>query len=909
MAWDTLKHSVSSVIKTNGNQEITGLNNQQVLLTIIDNLGENSTYKGVAIPSTVPGTPDGNLFYLALTQGTYSNFNGLSLSRGEVAYLVYNGSWSKIILKEKDKNLDLWVFIRQAYKILYPEYSAIDYVQTSDTPTSSVENNLYIPIALGTYTNFNNVVITNHYNQIIVHDGTQFVVKEMQQSSSYYDLDKLKPLSSGYYTKRVSSTYSAIPTIARKIGLKTKYKHARQQVEKLIINDVVTSNGNISIYLNGIEYVVALNTTMDIAGIVSAINAISYSNWAKVTGSDYVQFTNVDYKALSVPPYIIDSGNTGLDFTFRTIKKGENVEDIEELFVGITIDDWTKINKWVQINNSGYPIRLDNWVLVPNTGAFSALVGTYEYTSAIMKVEPGKSYSIENLNYGDLFNQQLAFYSDEPVLGTSNNYIGYKSVSVGKLFTPPENAKWVGVSIRRFAFDRVRVVSRNNQSELSDLKIRTIDKIGHLGNNDSNTDIKHIIIYGQSLTLGEETEQAITTTGIDGILMLGNSPDDVLSQKESLLINVSKEEPIVSAVHSFGELYRKNINKHQMFIGSSCGVGGKSITELVNTGASNDIFNTRFIGALKNARELARNKRMSLSCDAVVYFQGESDYPAYVNGVQGDKEAYKIYLTKLKTDINNAILSNYEQGKTPLLFIGQTSGVSVNQTNMGITMAQLEFAQENEDVILLNPIYQVPDYQGLHLSTNGARWFGEYIGKALFNTICSGEREHGIRVIQALRQSDNEIRLITNVKNENLPLVIDTWTTQDYSETASTEEVNGFRVLIDGSGSLINGVKVEGNSIILTTNTSMSGATTVIAMYASRGYLASDNKYKFWGGGNLRDSDRFKSLYTYWDDTLDDGSLGQGITYRPENAEGGDIIGDKYPMQNWLCGFYQDVEI
>jgi hypothetical protein len=73
--YEQLKQSVSDVIKTNGNQEITGSILQNVLLTIISSVGANATFAGIATPTTNPGTPDGPVLYLASEGGTYTNFN------------------------------------------------------------------------------------------------------------------------------------------------------------------------------------------------------------------------------------------------------------------------------------------------------------------------------------------------------------------------------------------------------------------------------------------------------------------------------------------------------------------------------------------------------------------------------------------------------------------------------------------------------------------------------------------------------------------------------------------------------------------------------------------------------------------------------------------------------------------
>lgn len=93
--YNTLKTAIETVVKTNGNNEITGALLQQSLLAMVNSLGANYQYAGVATPSTNPGTPDQNIFYIASTAGTYSNFGGLVLDDGEISILKYNGAWSK----------------------------------------------------------------------------------------------------------------------------------------------------------------------------------------------------------------------------------------------------------------------------------------------------------------------------------------------------------------------------------------------------------------------------------------------------------------------------------------------------------------------------------------------------------------------------------------------------------------------------------------------------------------------------------------------------------------------------------------------------------------------------------------------------------------------------------------------
>lgn len=92
--YDALKSAIQSVIKGNGNNEITGPILQQTLLSIIGALGADYQFAGVATPATNPGTPDQNVAYIAAIGGNYANF-GYTLADGEIAIFLYSGQWDK----------------------------------------------------------------------------------------------------------------------------------------------------------------------------------------------------------------------------------------------------------------------------------------------------------------------------------------------------------------------------------------------------------------------------------------------------------------------------------------------------------------------------------------------------------------------------------------------------------------------------------------------------------------------------------------------------------------------------------------------------------------------------------------------------------------------------------------------
>lgn len=93
--YEQLKQAISDVIKTNGNQEITGEIMQNTLLSIISTIGNDATFAGIAVPETNPGTPDQNVFYIASQPGNYSNFGSIKLVDQVLILTNKNGYWVK----------------------------------------------------------------------------------------------------------------------------------------------------------------------------------------------------------------------------------------------------------------------------------------------------------------------------------------------------------------------------------------------------------------------------------------------------------------------------------------------------------------------------------------------------------------------------------------------------------------------------------------------------------------------------------------------------------------------------------------------------------------------------------------------------------------------------------------------
>ena len=82
-----LKDAITEVIKTNGNQEITGQILQNTLLSIVNVIGEDRTFAGVAELDTNPGNPDQNVIWAATQKGTYTGFGNYVHDGVGIAFL------------------------------------------------------------------------------------------------------------------------------------------------------------------------------------------------------------------------------------------------------------------------------------------------------------------------------------------------------------------------------------------------------------------------------------------------------------------------------------------------------------------------------------------------------------------------------------------------------------------------------------------------------------------------------------------------------------------------------------------------------------------------------------------------------------------------------------------------------
>lgn len=176
--YENLKKAISDVIKKNGKQLITGEILQSVLLQMVNIIGENATFAGIADTQTQPGTPDQNVFYMAFAAGDYPNFDGIKLpidsiaifenSTGEWVSHVYTFAAGKIDKTDIADNLTT----NNSEKVLSAKQGVsiknlIDALQKSvATNTQSIKNNSTAITQQGNAIQSQQQTITQHGNDI-----------------------------------------------------------------------------------------------------------------------------------------------------------------------------------------------------------------------------------------------------------------------------------------------------------------------------------------------------------------------------------------------------------------------------------------------------------------------------------------------------------------------------------------------------------------------------------------------------------------------------------------------------------------------------------------------------------------------------------------------------------------------
>lgn len=246
--WTVLKAAVANIIKTNGNQEITGRILQNALSNIISTVGENATMAGIATPDTNPGAPDGPIFYIATQPGNYSNFDGLTVNSGEFVIFTYNGNWKKQVV-------DIYV---KANNIIVETDKLGDFLVKQEKRILALNKDSYTNVA-------KNIGAKN----------------------------------------QLAETYKAIPTERRGIGALFSDQNNEYARFRIVFQSSKSNyEGTFKIKIDGTEYKVPITYGQSIESIVEAFSKLTFPNYTcRKNGVNYVDFVRTTTGVAKVEPY------------------------------------------------------------------------------------------------------------------------------------------------------------------------------------------------------------------------------------------------------------------------------------------------------------------------------------------------------------------------------------------------------------------------------------------------------------------------------------------------------------------------------------------------------------------------------------------------------------------------------
>ena len=378
------------------------------------------------------------------------------------------------------------------------------------------------------------------------------------------------------------------------------------------------------------------------------------------------------------------------------------------------------------------------------------------------------------------------------------------------------------------------------------------------------TEITHIQMHGQSLSLGNGTSN-ISTESAQGVLMpnqglydgqtgsadgLAGLPfiSDGFSLMTSEYGSEGKEPPIIGACEQLQYLLDSHFGSRKTTVfGSLSGHGGYPIRYLDKEGdpsVGSPSPNYDLLHKQQNHYvEMKSTAGQSLLTQALLWIQGETDIS------QGtSKNEYKIRLKNLINDYANDCAQNY----APFLLTYQVSSHTRRTPNheRDIALAQLELSEEEKNIFMACPTYVFPYLgDGVHLQSHSSRWLGTYFGKALFNILTKGNFSP-LRPKSLLRTG----RVITIKFDVPVPpLALDTELVTDPGDF-------GFEVYSGDIKLGISSVSVSGiDQIKIVLDDSPESKVTVKYAVGETGNLAGPETG---ARGNLRDSDITENYYS-----------------------------------------------
>ncbi|HCA3729805.1 TPA: hypothetical protein MPI41_001302 [Klebsiella pneumoniae] len=419
-------------------------------------------------------------------------------------------------------------------------------------------------------------------------------------------------------------------------------------------------------------------------------------------------------------------------------------------------------------------------------------------------------------------------------------------------------------------------------------------------------DINIYIVYGQSFSVGTNSQVPLSVLNMFGNLMLGNSPrgsnyvsgttsdqfGPVGNSNLNNLIEVRQldDGTLSPSSGSFGEtplsgwlnfgklLHNQRLmvdnDSSRIFAGACCGVGGKTIAQL-SKGATPNFYN-HVITALQAIKAAADAEGKTSRFCGFMWMQGEND----------GSTAYDAYMTALNTLYNNICtdgMAIFGQTLPPHWYNYQLGGTYTSDSNsMAVSRALLDFCDNNPGLAtFVNPVGHLPkpvnpDGNDNHMFANSYRWFGCDAGKVM-DLVQRGCGRPVFRMREAIFREDT-VNIAFSV-----PVPPVKFTPGYVGNVATSFADKGFTIK-DAQGVL------HGSDLTVTL-----ASDVVVKIVASRKLVAPVNiwlgdKTYHSGVHNIADSDDSLSTYKW-----------ELVTGSPAAESISELNGKPYALQNW-CG-------
>lgn len=556
---------------------------------------------------------------------------------------------------------------------------------------------------------------------------------------------------------------------------------------------------------------------------------------------------------------------------------------------------------WLEINDdSPYKNVILRTIERDYNGTYKVLLGTYEnetyanycmfssssYTepnelngSRYAYIESTVDYSGRGATFRALVDWSQAPYGVRMAIDLGTNYI---------------NSSLLKLTETRNSFSQDNISNNENRNYSLQINNKALQAFQPF-----STNYNHIIIYGQSLSVGLatpfDTVAYKNNKMIGDDLGIGNAGDSL--SLYPLVQPSNAENLIVPAINSFKKYYDLHTNYSdtgKVFIATSTGTGGTSIEHLSKNSPISPENYEKFLTALTLGKQIATDSGATIGCPAIIFIQGEANAGSQELGnwdgtgdAASDSASYRNYLEQLYFNMVYDVDSIYSQDYDPLFFIYQTQ--DVYSTESGVAKAQLAFANEHSKVILYAPCYQVKMDESTHPNANGYRWMGEDLAKIMRRTFLYKRNFSPLQPKSILKLRDNLLQV--NFIIPEPPLQIDTLS------TAKVEDF-GFAVYDDATEIAIDTVIVYDTFVQILLTEDLTGDVAIA--YANKDVVVSSRASNNKSYGNLCDSDDSKSFTFYTDDW-------NSTEYFVPLDEDSVVISGSYPIKNFGVSFYVDM--